>query len=134
LYRAFGFVFLIALGANLVPGVFAWPAGLGDIAVGLLAPLVAWRVVKSRDGAGGLVLAWCLLGIGDLMLAVGLGFLSSPGRFQMIAFDTPNAMSIYPLVMVPTFAVPVSILLHAAAIRKLWAARRRHGVAAPAAA
>ena len=134
-YRTLGFVFLLAYGANLVPGAFAWPAGLGDIAVGLLAPLVAWRIMKSADGARGTVLAWNLLGIGDLMLAVSLGFLSSPSRFQAIAFDAPNTMSAYPLVMVPIFAVPVSILLHAAALTKLRAARRRKAkLGAPATA
>ncbi len=133
LYRAIGFVFLIGLGAGLLPGIFAWPAGVGDIIVGLLAPLVAWRVVKHPGSARGVVWLWSLLGIGDLVLAVSIGSLSSPGRFQLLALDAPNvAISAYPLVMVPIFAVPVSILLHAAVISKLLAARR-HGSGAVAA-
>lgn len=134
-YRVIGFMFLIAYGANIIPGVFAWPAGVGDIAVGLLAPLVAWRAMKDPGSARGAVWAWSFLGIGDLVLALTLGFLSSPSRFQVIAFGEPNAtMSAYPLVMVPIFAVPVSILLHVAVISKLRAARRGAGVAALAAA
>ncbi len=135
LYRALGFIFLIATSANLLPGVFAWPAGIGDIAVGLLAPLVAWRARKDPGRARGTIMAWVFLGIGDLILALSLGFLSSPGRFQLVALDQPNAaISAYPLIMIPIFAVPVSILLHAAVISKLRAARRGASVAAPAAA
>lgn len=134
-YRAFGFMFLIAFSLGLIPGVFAVPAGIGDIAVGLLAPLVAWRAMKDPGRARGAIWAWSFLGIGDLVLALTMGFLSSPGRFQMIAFGEPNtAISAYPLVMVPIFAVPLSILLHAAVISKLRAARRHAGDVAPAAA
>jgi len=125
LYRTLGLMFLIAFGLGLIPGVFAVPAGIGDIAVGLLAPFVAWRAMKDPGRARGAIWAWSLLGIGDLVLALTMGFLSSPGRFQMIALGEPNAaISAYPLVMVPIFAVPLSILLHAAVISKLRAARR----------
>ncbi len=134
-YRTIGFVFLIGLSAGLLPGVFAWPAGVGDIIVGLLAPLVAWRALKHPGSARGAIWAWSILGIGDLILALSLGTLSSPVRIQLFAMDAPNvAISAYPLVMVPIFAVPVSILLHAAVILKLRAARRGTGDVAPAAA
>ena len=42
LYRALGVVFLILYAAGQLPALFARPAGLGDIAVGLSAPLVAY--------------------------------------------------------------------------------------------
>ena len=134
-YRTLGFIFLIATSANLLPGVFALPAGIGDIAVGLLAPLVAWRAMKDPGRVRGTIMAWVILGIGDLILALTLGFLSSPGRFQMIALGEPNAgISAFPLVMIPIFAVPVSILLHVAVISKLRAARRSGSGVAPAVA
>ena len=134
-YRALGLMFPVAYGVGLLPGVFAWPAGIGDIAVGLLAPLVAWRAMKHPGRARNAVWAWSLLSIGDLILALSLGFLSSPSRFQMIALGEPGAaLSAYPLVMVPIFAVPVSILLHAGVISKLRAARPGASAATPSVA
>jgi hypothetical protein len=43
LYRAMGLIFLILYATDKLPGLFAWPAGVGDIVVGLSAPLVAPR-------------------------------------------------------------------------------------------
>ncbi len=41
LYRALGVIFLILYATGKLPGLFAWPAGLGDVLVGVLAPVVA---------------------------------------------------------------------------------------------
>ena len=40
LYRALGVIFLILYATGKLPSLFAWPAGIGDIAIGLLAPVV----------------------------------------------------------------------------------------------
>lgn len=37
LYRALGVIFLILYAIGKLPALFAWPAGIGDIAIGLLA-------------------------------------------------------------------------------------------------
>lgn len=130
-YRAAGVIFLIAWASGRMPGVFALPAGIGDIAVGFAAPFVAARV---RSGLGApetaartrrLAISWNFLGIADLVVAVALGFLSSPSHFQLLASDLPNALiSRMPYVLIPTFAVPLSILLHVAALRRLRSTER----------
>lgn len=46
--------------------------------------------------------------------------MTSPGPFQILALGAPNlAITAYPLVLVPAFAVPLSILLHVFAMRNL---------------
>ena len=89
-----------------------------------MAPLVAIayaRRVKSREL---LVLAWNAFGILDLIVAVGAGFLTSPSPAQLLSFEAPNELvSTFPLVMIPVFAVPISILLHLMSLRKLRQAR-----------
>jgi hypothetical protein len=63
---------------------------------------------------------WNLFGIGDLVVAVTTGFLSSPSPMQMFAFDRPNELiGAFPLVMIPVFLVPLAILLHLASLKKL---------------
>lgn len=120
LYRTLGVIFLIAHATGLLPGVFALPAGYGDILVGLTAVLVAYLYARWGLAARRIVTAWNVLGIADLVMAVSLGFLSSPGRFQMLSLGEPNQMiSAYPLVMIPVFAVPLSILLHVCSLTKL---------------
>ena len=130
LYRALGVIFLIQYAMGHMPGPFALPAGIGDVAIGLLAPVIASRYARNPQAHAAEVLAWNLLGMADLVIAVGTGFLTSPSALQMFAFDNPNTLiSAFPLVLVPVYLVPLSILLHIASLKKLAQASKR-GVAA----
>ena len=64
-------------------------------------------------------MVWQLLGILDLIVAVGVG--ASLRTFSDVAADTANAeqmvrMSELPLSLVPAFAVPLFAILHLASI------------------
>ena len=119
-YRALGLMFLVLYAVGRLPGMFALPAGVGDVIVGLVAPIVGIAYARNPHSAAGLVRAWNLFGIVDLIVAVGTGLLTSPSPIQMLAFDAPNELiSAFPLVMVPVFLVPLSILLHLASLKKL---------------
>jgi hypothetical protein len=125
LYRALGAIFLILYGAGKLPGLFAWPAGLGDVLVGVLATVVAVAYARGPDKNADLVSAWNIFGIVDLIVAVASGFSTSPSPFQLFAFDQPNELvSMFPLVLIPTYLVPVSVLLHIASLTKLHRAVR----------
>ena len=124
-YRPIGAIFLVLYAAGRMPGLFAWPAGVGDVIVGLLAPVVGIAYARRSQSAAGLVRAWNLLGIGDLIVALTTGFLTSPSPLQMLAFDTPNVLiNAFPLAMIPVFLVPLSILLHLASLKKLQSAQQ----------
>ena len=119
-YRTLGVIFLILYAADKLPAEFAWPAGAGDVLVGLLAPLVALAHIRKGPRANSLLRAWNLFGIADLVVATTTGFLTSPSPLQMLALDNPNRLiTQYPLVMIPVFLVPIAILLHLASLQKL---------------
>ena len=118
LYRALGVIFLILYANGRMPGLFAWPAGVGDIIVGLAAPIVALAYARDPLRNAGLVRAWNAFGILDLVVAVTTGFITSPS--VLFAYDPPNELiSVFPLVLIPVFLVPLSILLHLASLVKL---------------
>jgi len=120
LYRVVGFIFLVLYGAGQVPGEFAIPAGVGDVLIGLTAPLVAYGLYRGFTWSHGAAIVWNVAGILDLAIAVGTGFLSSPGPLHVLAVDNPNHLiTAFPLVLVPLFAVPLSIVLHLAALKRL---------------
>jgi len=119
-YRVLGLTFLVLYAAGQLPGEFAWPAGVGDILVGLLAPMAAVAYARRSRGSEGLLRAWNLLGLADLAVAVTTGFLTSPSPVQLLALDHPNQLvSAFPLAMIPVFLVPLSVLLHLASLHKL---------------
>jgi hypothetical protein len=127
-FRVLGAVFLAQWAVGRLPGVFAIPAGVGDVLVGLLALPVAFYLRSGRPGARAAAYAWNVLGIVDLVVALTLGFLSSPTRFQLLALDAPNrVVGTYPLVMIPAFAVPLALILHGLSIWQLRRSGRAQG-------
>jgi hypothetical protein len=119
-YRVFGSVFLIGWARGLVPGVFALPAGIGDVITGLLAVPVAISLAAGTPDARKAAVAWNVFGLLDFAIAVSIGLMIAPGPMQVIVPSIPNATGgIYPNVMVPAFAVPSSILLHVLSLRQL---------------
>lgn len=116
-WRVIGGVFLVLLAFGLLPGLFAWPAGLGDVAVGLTAPLVALALWRRPDiAAGSGFLAWNLFGLLDFVVAVATGTLASGAVSGLVQGVTADAMSAWPLAMIPGFLVPLFAILHLVAI------------------
>lgn len=119
-YRVEGVTFLALFAAHLLPGLFALPAGAGDVVVGILAAAIGIGATGGRQLLPRTVLRWNLLGIADLIVAITTGFLTAPSAFQMFGFDRPNELiSMFPLVLIPTFLVPLSILLHIVSLIQL---------------
>lgn len=124
-YRVLGVIFLILYAAGRLPALFALPAGLGDFAVGLLAPFVAAAYARGSSGAARRARLWNALGIADLVVAVTMGFLTSPTPLQLAAFDRPSGLvATFPLSLIPVYMVPLSILLHFASLRRLRSAEQ----------
>ena len=124
-YRVLGAVFVILYMAGQLPGVFALPAGYGDVLVGVTALFVGAAEARHLAGRTQLVVLWNLLGLADLAIAVTTGFLSAPTRFQIFSLDAPNILiGSFPLVLIPIYAVPLSILLHLASLSKVAKAQR----------
>ncbi len=121
-WRVAGFSFLTLHTLGQLPPLFALPAGLGDIAVGLAAPFVARRL--HQPGGRSLALAWNVVGLLDLVVAVSLGIMTAPGVLQVFNTDPSSvAITAFPMALVPTFAVPLSMVLHINSFRYLFGAR-----------
>jgi hypothetical protein len=114
--RLAGGAFVMAMALGQLPAVFAIPAGLGDMAVGVAVIAIARaRVVSPRR------LVWFnILGLLDLVVAVSLGALAAPGPLQLIQVEpTSLAVALLPLVLIPVTAVPLCIALHLVSLSQL---------------
>ena len=125
-YRIFGGIFLVNWMHGTVAGVFAVPAGIGDVLTGIMALPVALLLASGTARGRSAAMAWNIFGLLDFAVAITLGTLSSPGPFQIFGLDIPASLAgTYPTVLIPAFAVPSSILLHALSIRQLRRIGRR---------
>jgi hypothetical protein len=130
-YRVEGGIFLLLRINGRLPWQFALPAGIGDLVTGAAAVIVASRLARGGDDARRITYLWCLFGITDLVVAVAMGVLTSPGPLHLLAINDPNLLvSAYPLVLVPTFGVPLGFILHGIV---LWRIRTQDQAILPAA-
>jgi hypothetical protein len=111
IFRIIGVVFPILEARQLLPALFALPAGYGDIFIGATAWFAATRLAKPANR--GWFIFWQALGITDLATAVTLGVtagLISPSGPSMYP------MTVLPLSLIPTFFVPLLTMFHVISI------------------
>jgi hypothetical protein len=121
-WRVAGLGFLALYAHGILPGSFAWPAGLGDIAIGVTAPWVVLALIRRPGFAGSpTFVVWNLLGILDLVVAITTGALSPVLASSAPGAVTTGPMAQLPLVLIPAYLVPLFVMLHLAA---LFQARR----------
>ena len=119
-YRVAGGIFLVLWAGGRLPWQFALPAGIGDVTTGVVAVVLAMQLAQDPTGARRATYVWSLFGIADLIVAIAMGAMTSPGRAHLLALDAPNLlMTADPLVMVPTFAVPLALMLHCLVLLRL---------------
>ncbi len=110
----------------MLPGVFAWPAGLGDVAIGLAAAFVIARLGRDPAWAtsAGLVRIH-LLGLLDFAVAIATAGLTAGGFPSLIADGVTSApLDVWPLNLFPSFIVPIFIILHLSVLLKVRHLRR----------
>jgi hypothetical protein len=121
-WRFAGLGFLALYTYGILPGMFALPAGVGDIAIGVTAPWILLALIRQPSfAASKTFVVWNVLGILDLIVAIGTGALSSGLAAGVAGEITTAPMAQLPLVLIPAFLVPIFLMLHMAA---LFQARR----------
>jgi hypothetical protein len=126
-WAGFGFISLYAYG--VLPGRFAWPAGLGDMAIGFTAPLVVLALVRRPSFAGSRwFVIWNLLGILDLVAAVTNAAIFQSNTTGATGEISVAPMAQLPLLLIPAYLVPLFIMLHITALIKARRVARNESI------
>ncbi len=120
-WRFVGIGFVIGAMANVLPVQFGYPEGLGDAAAAALCLPLAFairrRAFSPRLRAA--FIAWNLFGLIDLISAITMGVLYSQSSFGVLRTGvSTRLMTTFPINMIPTFFVPLFILLHVLALKR----------------
>ena len=118
--RFIGITFLVLAARGQMDPVFAARAGWGDIATAVLALILVAASEPRTPLRRGLTHAWNMFGSLDLAVAVGTATAvtlqgSTPGVAPLLYL---------PLVVIPTFFVPIFLANHVIIFRRLRAAAR----------
>jgi len=121
-FRVVGVTFLVVMALGKLPAVFAVPAGLGDIAIGLEAIYVARSVRRGpiAHPAGRRAVWFNILGLLDLVVAVAIGVTAAPGVAHVLSVSpSTEQIALLPVVLIPTTVVPLAVALHLLSLRKI---------------
>lgn len=110
-----GITFLYYGSQSLLPPQFVINAGYGDLAVGLLVPLILIGQPSIRK-----YLVFHLLGQLDFAIAVGTGL-----TFTVLQIPLMENIATFPIVLIPLFGVPLTGASSVVAIDALLKHRRR---------
>ena len=125
LWRVLGFTFLSLYAFDILPALFAWPAGFGDVAIGLGAAVIVARLARNASFARTRTFAaFHVLGLLDFVGALVTSTLASGAFPALVTTPTAEPMALWPLSIFPSFIVPLFIMLHAAVFLQLAANRK----------
>ena len=103
LFRVIGGVFLIEMTRGHIHDIFAYPAGIGDIVVGLAALCVLLAYRNRERIPGTLILFIIVISMTDSLSAFFFGFTSIQGFLQLFFPAVPNRLIMFPSGMIPFF-------------------------------
>lgn len=119
-WRVMGMAFLFLHGYGLLPGLFAWPGGAGDVAVGLAAPFALFALVRKSPGWRRKIFWLNIAGLADFAVAIVSGLLLSPTAFGLFTGGVTTGIVLQlPLALIPIYAVPIFMIAHAISLLQL---------------
>lgn len=103
-----------------IPELMTFSGRNFDILAGIAAPLIYYFGFVKKTLSGKFILLWNVLCLGLLLNIILNAILLAPLPFQQFAFDQPNIAILYfPFVWLPVLVVPIVMLSHLIAIKRL---------------
>ncbi len=132
--RIAGFLFLALMDMELLPAQFALSAGYGDMAVGLLAPVMIYLLSRRKPYARALVVAWNGLGLLDFVAALTTGGIYIVPFAARLAESGISLDYLNYVLVIPSFGIPLYALMHVYSLYQMLSGRayaRRREVGEP---
>jgi len=125
--RLTGFIFFLEYAWGRLPGIFAITTGATDFTVGLTSLLVAFQLISKQGIAKPRVTLWHTFGMLAALTSGTLGIMTSGTPLGVLAGGiTSQAMSTFPLNLVPIYLGPVTLIFHLIALCILHAQARQN--------
>lgn len=106
--------------SGLIPEIMTFEGRNFDILSGITAPIIFLIAFSKGQMQKTLLLIWNFVCLALLINIVTIALLSAKTPFQQLAFEQPNVgITYFPFVWLPSIVVPLVLISHLTAIRKL---------------
>src|SRR5260370_19558948 len=124
--RVTGFIFFLEYAWGRLPGLFAITTGATDFTVGITSMLVAFKLISREGIPKPGVTYWHVFAMLAALTSGTMGILTSGTPLGLLAGGvTSQAMSTFPLNLVPIYLGPVTLIFHLIALCILHAQARQ---------
>lgn len=118
--RLAGLAFLLETWAGNLSPIWGWPAGVGDLIVGVSGIALLLKGGNIQKG----LFWWNVFGLLDIAVAFVIGFTSARGLFQLLhTAPSVDPLTVLPLALIPAVGVPIMVTMHIMALRAIHAHR-----------
>lgn len=119
-WRVVGAAFLFLYAFELLPALFAYFGGIGDVLVGLSAPFAVLALTRKSDGWQKKVFWLNVAGMFDFAVAFVTGLGTSGSALGIFAGErTSDLLATLPVALFPVYIVPVFMIMHIMSFIKL---------------
>ena len=118
-WRMVGMGFLFLYAHDVLPGLFAWLAGVGDMLAATGAVLIGTALLQGRNVSRTTIVRWNTFGLLDFMVAVIIG--TALRSTYLGGTVNTDVMAQLPLSLVPTVVVPLYVITHLVIYQQLRA-------------
>ena len=109
-WRMLGLGFLFLYAHDVLPGMFAWLAGIGDALAAAGATLIGINLLRGKTVSKRALQTWNGFGLMDFLIAVTVGTALRSAWFG--GEITTDQMAFLPLSLIPTLIVPFYMITH----------------------
>jgi hypothetical protein len=127
-WRFVGLGFVAAALTGTLPAGFGFPAGIGD-AIAAAGALILLPRIRRGTASRRWLWAWNTFGFVDLLSAITVGLLFSESAIGVLHTPVSNTtlMVTFPVTLIPTFFVPLFLLVHLVTFRRIARVRIQGG-------
>ena len=127
-FRFFGTLALVKAWQHTLPLAFAVPTGIADLIIAIGSFFIA-PLVPDRGPVPKAFFIWHFAGLATLAMSAALAILTSSPRFGLIDGGvTSQAMTAFPVSIVPTFIGPMVTIFHLLALDAARHRNRHYGL------
>jgi NADH:ubiquinone oxidoreductase subunit K len=122
-FRTIGINLLMGYFNGTLPALFAIPIGVGDVAIGVAAPLVAYGYAKQKSWGRAAAIWFNIIGLLVIFFSGSVVVFSQSSTIQLFTlYPSTDLVTHYPIILEAVYGMPTVVFIHLFSLHYTWKA------------